>query len=80
VGVRGSSGVGAWAYGFREDRVRRCRSGVASLRAPERVPRHPPRRGPILEVETGVLDIVYLLGTAAVFVLTAWIGRAVEKL
>jgi len=31
-------------------------------------------------VETGVLDIVYLLGTAAVFVLTAWIGRAVEKL
>jgi len=27
-----------------------------------------------------VLDIVYLLGTAAVFALTALIGKAVEKL
>lgn len=41
-------------------------------------PRPGGRRTPT--VETRVLDIVYLLGTAAVLVLTAWIGKAVERL
>jgi hypothetical protein len=36
--------------------------------------------GRACEVEIGVLDIVYLLGTVTVFALTAWIGKAVGKL
>jgi hypothetical protein len=71
------------ALGLREDRRRGIRSGVASTLPVELVgtgpPAAPAARG---TPESGVfvLDVVYLLGIIAVFVLVGLIARGVEKL
>lgn len=40
----------------------------------------PPGPPPFFETEFLVLDVVYVLGVIALFVLVAYVGRAVEKL
>ncbi|SDF07029.1 hypothetical protein SAMN04487781_0134 [Cellulosimicrobium cellulans] len=68
-------------YGSREDGLRRLGAGVRSSSAPRPVGARPPDRGPSVSTWGRlVLDIVYVLGVIAVFVLVAGIGKAVEKL
>ena len=69
--------MGPTPYGFREDRRMRGRtgvgSGVASPRRTDPAVRHPP-------IGSSVLDIAYLAGALALFVIVGLIGKAVEKL
>lgn len=64
-------------YGFRED---------AAARAPTRsrigtcVRADVPARKPVSRMEPVVLDLVYVLGAIALFVVIGLIGKAVEKL
>ncbi|MFP3465334.1 hypothetical protein [Leifsonia sp. SIMBA_070] len=64
---------------MREERGRGGRSGVGSGIAPHGA-RRSDRAVAVLRTESLVLDVVYVLGAIALFVIVGLLGRAVEKL